>query len=157
MDSTVAARNNALAAMGGVKIDVFLRIRPPMSREEKAKDAVVVEVTGDTQQQVALQVNSGNNRADKYKFDRVFDQGTDQATVFDEAVSPIVDQVARGMSCTLFAYGQTGAGKTYTMRGKLDGSSETNGVIQRSVSPPTHCDFTVASERACPRVGAKGS
>jgi kinesin family protein 11 len=32
-------------------------------------------------------------------------------------VSPIVDQVLDGYSCTVFAYGQTGTGKTHTMEG----------------------------------------
>jgi len=32
-------------------------------------------------------------------------------------VSPIVNEVLEGYNCTIFAYGQTGTGKTYTMEG----------------------------------------
>lgn len=32
-------------------------------------------------------------------------------------VVPIVDQVLEGYNCTIFCYGQTGTGKTYTMEG----------------------------------------
>ncbi|KIH54759.1 kinesin motor domain protein [Ancylostoma duodenale] len=53
-------------------------------------------------------------------------------------VSPQVDRVLAGYNCTLFAYGQTGTGKTYTMEG---GSGEhnsykedpTTGIIPRAV------------------------
>ena len=38
------------------------------------------------------------------------------------------------MSCCLYAYGQTGAGKTYTMRGELGDDVAQHGVIQRSVT-----------------------
>ena len=32
-------------------------------------------------------------------------------------MSPIVNEVLEGYNCTIFAYGQTGTGKTYTMEG----------------------------------------
>lgn len=31
------------------------------------------------------------------------------------AIKPIVEEVLEGFNCTIFAYGQTGTGKTYTM------------------------------------------
>jgi kinesin family protein 11 len=37
--------------------------------------------------------------------------------LYDLAVSPIVYEVLEGYNCTIFAYGQTGTGKTYTMEG----------------------------------------
>lgn len=37
--------------------------------------------------------------------------------MYDQAVSPIVYEVLEGYNCTIFAYGQTGTGKTYTMEG----------------------------------------
>ena len=45
----------------------------------------------------------------RFTFDRVFDSDTDQARLFDSTVAPVVDQVLQGYSCTVFAYGQTGA------------------------------------------------
>ena len=33
---------------------------------------------------------------------------------------PIVDNVEKGFNSSVFAYGQTGAGKTFTMTGRLD-------------------------------------
>lgn len=31
---------------------------------------------------------------------------------------PMVNEVLEGFNCTIFAYGQTGTGKTYTMEGE---------------------------------------
>jgi hypothetical protein len=40
-----------------------------------------------------------------------------QQDVFNHAVVPLVSEVLDGYNCTIFAYGQTGTGKTYTMEG----------------------------------------
>lgn len=47
-------------------------------------------------------------------YDRVFDPGASQQSVF-EYLQDSVQQVAQGFNCTIFAYGQTGTGKTHTM------------------------------------------
>lgn len=37
--------------------------------------------------------------------------------MYNVVVSPLLEQVLAGYNCTVFAYGQTGTGKTYTMEG----------------------------------------
>ncbi|OBZ75574.1 Kinesin-like protein cut7 [Grifola frondosa] len=54
-----------------------------------------------------------------YPFDIVFGPDADQASIYHDVVSPMLDEVLMGYNCTLFAYGQTGTGKTYTMQGDL--------------------------------------
>ena len=54
-------------------------------------------------------------------------------------MSPIVDEVLAGFNCTIFAYGQTGTGKTHTMTGGVPGGSAAElgdeaGVIPRAVN-----------------------
>ena len=56
---------------------------------------------------------------DVFTFDQVFGPDSTQESVYAVAVQPVVDQVVRGLSCCIFAYGQTGTGKTYTMLGDL--------------------------------------
>lgn len=74
-----------------------------------------------------------------YKFDKVFGPKSGQADVYHGSISPIVDEVLEGFNCTVFAYGQTGTGKTFTMEGgdrqSDDGVnlSEVAGVIPRSI------------------------
>lgn len=48
---------------------------------------------------------------------QVFGPTSKQKDLFDQAISPIVNEVLEGYNCTIFAYGQTGTGKTYTMEG----------------------------------------
>lgn len=38
--------------------------------------------------------------------------------VYQEVVSPLIEEVLAGYNCTVFAYGQTGTGKTHTMVGE---------------------------------------
>jgi kinesin family protein 18/19 len=52
-----------------------------------------------------------------FEFDRVFDQQTTSSEVFHYSTQPLIDDVLKGYNCTCFAYGATGAGKTYTMIG----------------------------------------
>jgi kinesin family protein 3/17 len=51
--------------------------------------------------------------------------------IYDETVRAIVDAVLQGYNGTIFAYGQTGTGKTYTMEG-VRNDDEKRGVIPRS-------------------------
>lgn len=46
---------------------------------------------------------------------QVFDPDSSQAKLYRMAIKPIVEEVLEGFNCTIFAYGQTGTGKTYTM------------------------------------------
>ena len=54
----------------------------------------------------------------KYRFDRTFAENSKQSDVYKAVVSPLVTQVMQGYNCTVFAYGQTGTGKTFTMEGQ---------------------------------------
>jgi len=65
-----------------------------------------------------------------FYFDRVYDDTTRQETIFTESALPIISEVIKGYNGTMFAYGQTGTGKTFTMTGKDD--DENRGIIPRS-------------------------
>ncbi|XP_010881471.1 kinesin-like protein KIF3C isoform X2 [Esox lucius] len=63
-----------------------------------------------------------------FTFDSVYDASSKQRDLYDETVRPLIDSVLDGFNGTIFAYGQTGTGKTYTMQGAwLD--PEKRGVI----------------------------
>ena len=63
---------------------------------------------------------------------QVFGMYSTQEEVFDSIVKPIVDEALAGFNCTIFAYGQTGTGKTHTMEGDIN-SDENAGIVPRSV------------------------
>jgi kinesin family protein 15 len=56
--------------------------------------------------------------------------------------APVVDNCLSGYNSSIFAYGQTGAGKTFTMTGRLGGGSEPAAQEQvgccAGASPPEH-------------------
>ena len=55
---------------------------------------------------------------DKIKaYDHIFSVDSCQEDIFSTVGKPIVEKVAEGYNGTIFAYGQTGAGKSYSMVG----------------------------------------
>jgi hypothetical protein len=68
----------------------------------------------------------------EYIFDRVFEGTSTQQEVFDMVAKPLAQAVLDGTNSTIFAYGQTGTGKTFTMEGPDGHSNErSQGVMYR--------------------------
>lgn len=102
-------------------VRVFIRIRPPtepMQNEEENK--------------IRLDKNnitiSKLRNARTFKFCKVFDQNSSQIELYRSTTVPIVEKVLEGYNGTIFAYGQSGSGKTYTMIGDIR-NSEFKGII----------------------------
>ncbi len=55
-----------------------------------------------------------------FVFDHVFGQGASQEQVFSKCAVSICNDTLEGFNGTIFAYGQTGAGKTHTMSGPAE-------------------------------------
>ncbi|KAE9034133.1 hypothetical protein PR002_g8295 [Phytophthora rubi] len=107
-------------------VQVAVRCRPLNSREKAAGRGAVVQCRPNSSEVAVVKRKT-------YTFDRVFGQYSTQKDVFTSVVRPAVDEALAGYNCTVFAYGQTGTGKTYTMQGDLSPSSEMAGIIPRSV------------------------
>ncbi|XVE59170.1 hypothetical protein DITRI_Ditri05aG0024100 [Diplodiscus trichospermus] len=121
----------------GVNVQVILRCRPLSEDETRIHTPVVISCNESRREVCAVQ-NIANKQIDRtFLFDKVFGPSSQQKEVFDIAVSPIVIEVLEGYNCTIFAYGQTGTGKTYTMEGgarKKNGEFPSDaGVIPRAV------------------------
>ncbi|XP_052414060.1 kinesin heavy chain [Carassius gibelio] len=65
-----------------------------------------------------------------YVFDKVFPTNCTQEQVYNTCAKQIVKDVLEGYNGTIFAYGQTSSGKTYTMEGKLH-DPDGRGIIPR--------------------------
>ncbi len=65
-----------------------------------------------------------------FSFDRVFDSNSTQVQVYEYSAKSIVDSVLEGFNGTIFAYGQTSSGKTFTMQGVLE-DPELEGITPR--------------------------
>lgn len=78
-----------------------------------------------------------SSREKTYNFDNVFGPEADQGMVYQTVVTPALSEVLAGYNCTVFAYGQTGTGKTHTMEGDLNSQlgtySAEAGIIPRTL------------------------
>ncbi|KAL6842820.1 hypothetical protein ACP4OV_027664 [Aristida adscensionis] len=119
----VAAGNAEAAAS---RILVFVRLRP-MSRKEKEagsrscvkivnkKDVYLTEFASETDYLRLKRV-----RGRHFCFDSAFPDSTTQAEVYSTSTADLVEGVLHGRNGTVFCYGATGAGKTYTMLGTME-------------------------------------
>jgi len=99
---------------------VGIRVRPLLDAESGEK--------------ALLSTSNGVVSLDKkeFSFDLVFDEEDtvySQKQVFDSVGKQVVDAAVTGFNATLFAYGQSGSGKTFTMMGELGTTRE--GLIPR--------------------------
>ncbi|KAG0476973.1 hypothetical protein HPP92_013814 [Vanilla planifolia] len=101
-----------------VNVQVLLRCRP-FSDDELRSNTPQVVTCNDYQKEVAVSQTIAGKQFDRvFTFDKVFGPSAKQKELYDQAITPIVNEVLEGFNCTIFAYGQTGTGKTYTMEGE---------------------------------------
>ncbi|TID28811.1 hypothetical protein CANINC_002330 [Pichia inconspicua] len=69
-----------------------------------------------------LRIGNHNKRHKEHKFifDRLFDEHSTQQDVYESTARPSVESVLEGFNSTIFAYGATGCGKTFTITGTPD-------------------------------------
>lgn len=53
-----------------------------------------------------------------FRFDKVFNKESTNVEVFMNSTQNLIENLMQGSNCSVFAYGATGAGKTFTMIGK---------------------------------------
>ncbi|OWK02962.1 KIF3B [Cervus elaphus hippelaphus] len=113
-------------------VRVVVRCRPMNGKEKAASYDKVVDVDVKLGQ-VSVKNPKGvaHEMPKTFTFDAVYDWNAKQFELYDETFRPLVDSVLQGFNGTIFAYGQTGTGKTYTMEG-VRGDPEKRGVIPNS-------------------------
>ncbi|KAM3913204.1 kinesin-like protein KIF11 [Leptodactylus fuscus] len=109
----------------GKNIQVVVRCRPFNQLERKANSHSVLECDPQ-RKEVSVRTGGINDKLGKknYMFDMVFGPSAKQIEVYRSVVCPILDEVIMGYNCTIFAYGQTGTGKTFTMEGERSADEE---------------------------------
>nr|XP_020482035.1 kinesin-like protein KIF11 isoform X2 [Labrus bergylta] len=102
----------------GRNIQVVVRCRPFNTMERKSSSGVID--CDQSRKEVLVKTGGMNDKASRktYTFDMVFGPAAKQIEVYRSVVFPILDEVIMGYNCTVFAYGQTGTGKTFTMEGE---------------------------------------
>lgn len=111
-------------------VRVAVRVRPINAREQ----AVALNPSAPSWQvsksAITQCVNNKPVQANCFSFDHVFQPGVSNSHVFDSIAKHVVTSAVDGINGVIFAYGQTAAGKTYTMLG----TNTDPGVTRRSIS-----------------------
>ena len=107
-------------------VKVFCRIRPENEKEHSSGLGLCLEPTSENSLKITidnLSINTGlkenyNEKSSQdFTFDKVFPSDTTQSTIFEKVAKPLITAAFEGINGTLFCYGQTSSGKTYTMEG----------------------------------------
>ena len=132
-------------------LKVCIRIRPPLLREiepnlpfrsiavvSQNSQISLVEYLGCSYSEADRQrewiENPNYFQYHRFTFDRIFDIDSTQDEVYGISALPAVESVLSGYNSTIFAYGQTGTGKTFTMEGfTFDYLDPNRGIIPRTI------------------------
>ncbi|XP_037811743.1 kinesin-like protein KIF18A [Lucilia sericata] len=115
-------------------IKVVVRVRPYNRRELEQNQRTIIKVMDQTTllfdpdededefffqgvKQNHRDITKKVNKKLSMEYDRVYDTDTTNMQIFEECTAPLVDSVLNGYNCSVFVYGATGAGKTFTMLG----------------------------------------
>ena len=104
----------------GSNIRVVIRCRRRSEREVQENSPIVVTNAGRKSQEITIETATPVSTLGvvtlpptrTYPFDLVFGPEADQGDIYQDVVAPMLEEVTQGYNCTLFAYGQTGTGKT---------------------------------------------
>lgn len=109
---------------GGETVKVVVRSRPMSTNEKNKNCRSIIEID---KQRFTVTIRKADDEIDPttgekvepktFTFDAVYDEYSSQREIYDQTAYPLVESVLEGYNGTIFAYGQTGCGKTFTMEG----------------------------------------
>ncbi|TVU00724.1 hypothetical protein EJB05_53834 [Eragrostis curvula] len=114
-------------------VTVCVRFRPLSHKERKANGDKICFRKLDSESFV---VKDEREEDVIFSFDKVFYEDAEQSDVYNFLAVPIVSDAISGTNGTIITYGQTGAGKTYSMEGPsiLHCNQQKTGLVQRVVN-----------------------
>uniref|UniRef100_M1AD89 Kinesin-like protein n=2 Tax=Solanum tuberosum TaxID=4113 RepID=M1AD89_SOLTU len=116
--------NKVLDLKGNIR--VFCRCRPLNVEETAAGASMTIDFEAAKDGELTVKSNVTSKKT--FKFDAIFSPQANQAEVFEDT-APLATSVLDGYNACIFAYGQTGTGKTFTM----EGTEESRGVNYRTL------------------------
>ena len=103
----------------GNNIKVFVRVRP-LNEMEQQIDGTNRCIESNHDEKIIKVTNfegTGSNPVLQFTFDRIFHDDSNQSAVYSIVAQDIVSAAFEGLNGTIFCYGQTASGKTYTCVG----------------------------------------
>ncbi|KNE70778.1 hypothetical protein AMAG_14902 [Allomyces macrogynus ATCC 38327] len=119
-----ASSSSSSSSTGGKarRVRVALRVRPRKPTEQDECLALVPE-------SASVQIPGRDGQWQEFQLDNVYGPDTTQRAIFDANVRPMLDEALTGVNATVFAYGMTGSGKTFT----IEGTAEHPGIVINTV------------------------
>nr|XP_033484690.1 kinesin-like protein KIF1B isoform X10 [Epinephelus lanceolatus] len=116
--------------MSGASVKVAVRVRPFNSREMSKESKCIIQMQGNTT--TILNPKAPKEPAKTFSFDYSYWSHTtpedpsfaSQNLVYNDIGKEMLAHAFEGYNVCIFAYGQTGAGKSYTMMGKQEEGQE---------------------------------
>nr|XP_037289010.1 osmotic avoidance abnormal protein 3-like [Rhipicephalus microplus] len=112
-------------------VKVVVRCRPMNAKEREQKCQNVVRIDCAAGQCTLTNPADRSAPAKTFCFDGAYDSNSTTEQIYDDIVYPIVESVSEGYNGTVFAYGQTGCGKSFSMQG-APRAPQQKGIIPRS-------------------------
>ncbi|KAK7026008.1 Kinesin-like protein kif17 [Halocaridina rubra] len=111
-------------------VKVIVRCRPMNKREKDLKCECVVQMSNNTS---CLLTNPADPSGEpkSFAFDGAYFIDSTTEGIYNDVSFPLVESVLEGYNGTVFAYGQTGCGKSFTMQGVTDPPTQ-RGIIPRA-------------------------
>ncbi|KAG7019931.1 Kinesin-like protein NACK1 [Cucurbita argyrosperma subsp. argyrosperma] len=122
------------------KIVVTVRLRPLSKKEQQAKDQMAWECIDNNTIVYKPQPQERHTQPASFTFDKVFGPASLTEAVYEEGVKNVALSALMGINATIFAYGQTSSGKTFTMRGITEKAVND---IYKHISNTPERDFTI--------------
>ncbi|CAI2350521.1 unnamed protein product [Caenorhabditis sp. 36 PRJEB53466] len=113
-------------------VKVIVRCRPLSSQELGNGHSKIVNMRTQRGQIELKNPKEQDEPTKDFTFDAIYDENSTQSDLYEETFRDLVDSVLNGYNATIFAYGQTGTGKTHTMEGKSEDPSQ-RGVIYKCI------------------------
>jgi hypothetical protein len=117
------------------RVVVHVRMRPfNRSELQKSKKSAIIKFDPEINL-ISIYKDRSEGLVSKFYFDSLMDENITQEEVYEGAGRRVVESFIEGYNGTIFAYGQTGTGKTFTMLGDYlsKSTSENAGIIPRSL------------------------
>ena len=112
-------------------VKVIVRCRPLNQREKDLKCENIIEMDDKTGQCRLGKPGEKTQPPKSFTFDGVFNVDSITESLYADICFPLVDGAVEGYNGTVFAYGQTGCGKSFTMQGITDPPTQ-RGIIPRA-------------------------
>lgn len=117
--------------MSGEAVKVVVRCRPMNQREKDLNSQNIVDVDTARSQVMLKFLEDPKSPPKQFTFDGAYGTESNTEMIYNDVGFALVESVCEGYNGTVFAYGQTGCGKSFTMQGIKDNQTQ-KGIIPRS-------------------------